>query len=371
MITPLIESLSDVQAVSADAAESYGKEAKGLVNHVNNELEARPDILELIGGNPIELMRNNHRNHAAFMTTVFKIGNYELLARTVPWVYRAYRARGFSYDYFPVELAAWKRAAESGLDCAHSAEIARVYDWMICHHGEMIQLSISGEGLAFSVQKETTEVQQVLLAMLLHGDSRGSLQLVSQSVRTIEDIKHFYLDVVCPVMYRIGLLWEKNEISVAEEHVATAIVGRIAATLYPRFANVDPYRGKAVVTAGPNEFHEVGARMLADFLEMEGWEVIYLGANTPKEELLAILRQHKPFMVALSVTTVFSLANARQAIDAIKADPETRDVKIMVGGLAFNGMPQLWRDFGAEGYAGDANAATLSANAWWDGKCAG
>jgi methanogenic corrinoid protein MtbC1 len=302
------------------------------------------------------------------MTTVFKIGSYELLARTVPWVYRAYRARGFSYDYFPVELAAWKHAVMECLDDVYSAEIIEIYDWMISHHESMIQLSVGGEGLTFSVQSETTEMQEILLSLLLHGDSKGSLLLVNQSIKTIDDLKHFYIGVVCPVMYRVGLLWEKNEISVAEEHLATAIVGRITAALYPLFANVDACREKAVVTAGPNEFHELGARMLADFLEMEGWNVTYLGANTPKEELLAILKKQKPFTVALSVATVFNLDHARQTIEMIKADPETREIKIMVGGLAFNSMPQLWRDIGADGYAADANKGALFVNAWWEGK---
>ena len=370
MITNLINSLKDVHAVSPDAAVAYEKAKDGLVEYVNKELEANPKIVDLIGGNPFSIMRNNHSNHATFLTTVFKIGSYELLARTIPWVYRAYRARGFSYDYFPAALAAWKCGIEKYLDSVYAAEIIGIYDWMIKNHENMIELSVSGEGLTFSLQSETTAMQEVFLSLLLHGDSRGSLQLANSSVQTIDDVKRFYLDVVCPVMYRIGLLWERNEISVAEEHVATAIVGRIAAALYPRFANVDSYRGKVVVTAGPNEFHEVGARMLADFLEMEGWNVTYLGANTPKEELLAILKKHKPFMVALSVATVFNLDNARQTIHAIKADKETGNIKIMVGGLAFNGMPLLWREFGADGYAADANKGALFANAWWEGRMA-
>jgi methanogenic corrinoid protein MtbC1 len=368
MITDLINSLNDINAASPDAVKAYEKAIEVLVKRVNEELEAAPKILGLIGGNRFSLMRNNHSNHGAFMTTVFKIGCYELLVRTIPWVYRAYHARGFSYDYFPAELAAWKHAVDECLDNRYSSEIIEIYDWMIGHHENMIRLSVSGEGLTFSLQKETTEMQEILLSLLLHGDSKGSLLLVNQSVHTIDDLKRFYLDVVCPVMYRIGLLWERNEISVAEEHIATAIVGRIAAALYPRFANVDAYRGKAVITAGPNEFHEMGARMLADFLEMEGWDATYLGANTPKEELLAILKQHKPFMVALSVATVFNLDHARQTIEMIKADSETRDVKIMVGGLAFNGMPQLWRNVGADGYAVDADKGALSANAWWEGR---
>lgn len=106
--------------------------------------------------------------------------------------------------------------------------------------------------------------------------------------------------------------------------------------------------------------------MLADFLEMEGWDVTYLGANTPQEELLALLQQRQPFMVALSVATVFNLDNARQTIDAIRSDMETRDIKIMVGGLAFNGMPMLWLDVGADGYATDAGKGALCANDWWE-----
>ena len=365
MIANLINSLKSIQTVPPDAAKAYEKAKDRLVDYVNKELEANPNVLELIGGNPFSIMRSNHSNHATFLTTVFKIGSYELLARTIPWVYRAYRARGFSYDYFPAELAAWKSGVQKCLDSGYSAEIIEIYDWMINNHENMIQLSISGEGLTFSLQSETTAMQEVFLSLLLHGDSKGSLQLANSSIQTIDDVKRFYLDVVCPDMYRIGLLWERNEISVAEEHVATAIVGRIAAALYPRFANVDAHRGKVVVTAGPNEFHEVGARMLADFLEMEGWDMTYLGANTPKEELLSILKQYKPFMVALSVATVFNLDNARQTIEMIKSDPETRNIKIMVGGLAFNGMPLLWRDFGADGYAADASKGALFANEWW------
>lgn len=370
MITNLINSLQEIQVVSPDAAQAYDKAKNTLEDHVNKEMEANPKVLDLIGGNPFSIMRNNHSNHATFMTTVFKIGSYELLVRTIPWVYRAYRARGFAYDYFPVALAAWKGSVGKCLDSGYSAQIIEIYDWMINNHENMIQLSLSGEGLTFSLQRETTEIQEVFLSLLLHGDSKGSLRLANSSIKTIDDMKHFYLDVICPVMYRIGLLWEKNDISVAEEHVATAIVGRISAALYPRFANVDSYRGKVVVTAGPNEFHEVGARMLADFLEMEGWDIIYLGANTPKEELLSILKQHKPFMVALSVATVFNLDHARQTIEMIKADQETRNIKIMVGGLAFNGMPQLWRDFGADGFAADADKGALSANVWWEERLA-
>jgi methanogenic corrinoid protein MtbC1 len=138
------------------------------------------------------------------------------------------------------------------------------------------------------------------------------------------------------------------------------------AALYPRFAQFNVTRGKAMVSAGPNEFHEVGARMVADFLEMDGWDVTYLGANTPASEIFEIIKRQKPFMLALSVATVFNLDQAQRVIQIIKNDQDTRDIKIMVGGLAFNDMPELWQNIGADGSAANAESALIVSSEWWN-----
>lgn len=366
MMEELLVSCRSLPKIPSDAAVAYIKAADKLLDNVNAQLEANSKIKDLIGHNPIDLMRDNHRNHATFMGTVFRINSFELMARTVPWVYRAYHARGFSYDYFPVELVAWQVAIHECFEgSVQKSEILAVYKWMVEHHEDMIRLSLSGEGLSFSVQGEANEMQQVFLALLLHGDSQGCLKLVGQSLLTSDDLKHFYLEVVWPAMAKIGYLWESNQISVAEEHLATAIVGRLMAALYPRFAQFKVTMGKAVVSAGPNEFHEIGARMLADFMEMAGWDVTYLGANTPANEILDILKRNRPFIAALSVATVFNIEKAQQVIEMIKEDKETSHIKVMVGGIAFSGMPLLWQTIGANGYAADAESALRLASDWW------
>ena len=362
MIEKLLASCRKLPRVSSEAAEAYARATDRLLDHV----KANPKLKELIGHNPLNLVREYHRNHATFMATVFRINSLELLVRTLPWMYRVYHARGFSYDYFPAELEAWQIAIHECLaQPVLKAEILSVYQWLVQHHEEMVKLSHSGEGLSFSVRHEADVMHQVFLSLLLHGDSRGCLTLADQSLHTVDDLKHFYLDVVWPAMCRIGQMWESNQISVAEEHLATAIVGRVMAALYPRFAHFTVTRGTAVVSAGPNEFHEVGARMVADFMEMEGWDVTYLGANTSARELLDVLKRQKPFVVALSVATVFNLDKAHKVLHTIHEDQETRDIKILVGGLAFTGMPQLWQRIGADGYAADADSATLVSNEWW------
>jgi methanogenic corrinoid protein MtbC1 len=362
----LLANCRELHQISPETAEAYAQSADLLQNHVAEQLETNPKINELIGRNSFDMMRTKQRNHTLFMTTVFRINSFELMARSLPWVYRMYHAKGFLYDYFLVELIAWQVAIhECFANSEQKSEILAVYRWLIQHHEKMIRLSISGESLTCAVQSEADDVQQVFLPLLLHGDSQGCLMLAEQSVKTADDLKHFYLHVIWPSLYRIGQLWESNIISVAEEHVATAIVGRVMAALYPRFALFEITKGTIIVSAGPNEFHEVGARMVADFLEMDGWDVTYLGANTPVDALLETLKKNNPFVVALSVATVFNLDSARQVIRTIKDDQETKDIKIMVGGLAFSGMPDLWHTIGADGYAADAESALHVTDEWW------
>jgi methanogenic corrinoid protein MtbC1 len=93
--------------------------------------------------------------------------------------------------------------------------------------------------------------------------------------------------------------------------------------------------------------------------------VEYLGANVHATELCDILKRRKPFFVALSVATVFNLDNARQVIRLIRDDDEIRNIKILVGGLAFTGMIHLWQEIGADGYAADAESAVSVSNEWW------
>lgn len=371
MIEDCIADISKLDPIPACCADLYAAAIEQMIYQVNRTLGERTDIFELIGGNPVQMMELNHLHHAQFMLTVFKLNTFDLLARTIPWVYRAYHSRGFSYDYFPIELHAWKQALLDSCAGHDVVPITAIYDWMINNHENMITLSTSGDTLGFSLPAESDEMQQIFTALLLHGDHKGCLKLAEQSISTISEVRYFYQYVLTHALYTIGVLWERNEISVAEEHLATAIVGRVTSFLYGRFVGEPHKKGTAIVSAAPNEFHEVGARMVADILELDGWDVTYLGANLPGEELVAQLKQKKPFLLALSVATMFNLEKARDLIAAIKGVSELSTLRIMVGGLAFCSIPRLWKEFGADGYAANLDDLLNVCDEWWREGCAG
>lgn len=348
-------------SVSQDSGAEWALHGEKLLAQVNQRMAARPEIHGLIGGNPLEMMFDNHANHLRFMTAVFRMGSHEMLATTIPWVYRAYHGQGFNWGYFPVELAEWRTAASDLLTERAFEEIGPVYDWMIAFHSSAV-----AEAEAYAdvdhLQGEHRAICQRLLENLLRGDAQSAIRLALERVQSGKDLPSFYTEIIQPVMYQIGALWERGAVSVADEHLASSIVARLLAQVYGLGAMGDGRRGVAVVSSAPNEYHEVGGRMVADLLESDGWDVRYLGANLPDTALIDAIRIAQPRFVALSAAMPFNVDQVQKAIAALRADAELAHTRVMVGGQAFNAIPELWRSVGADGYAKNAADAVLLAN---------
>lgn len=355
----VIEEAKCLPIVPLIAAKYYRDKIPSMRKYVDETLSANESINDLIGNNPLQVMFDNHNHHSAFMGTVFTIGNYELLARIVAWVYRAYSAHNFSYDYTMLELNTWIEAIDIYIASEMSEEIKTVYRWMIKIHEDMILISQSLQELEPPVTGDWLERKNSFLSAILTGEHRTCLEIASQSISTGRDVVPFYLHIIQPVMYEVGILWERGRISVAQEHLASAIVGRVMATTSMTEVTHEKVPSKAVITSAPNEFHEIGAWMISDIFEHQGWNVRYLGANTPMEDLIVMLHSFQPDVLALSVTMPFNILNAEEIVAAIKQDEELSGIRIVVGGRAFSDTDELWRSTGADYYA--ANAQQLKA----------
>ena len=359
-------SISELPEVSREATRDYVENTDRLIEIVNNDLKNRDYIEELIGNNSVQIMVDNHENHARFMANVFKLNNYEMLLDTIIWVYRTYRRHGFSYDYFPVELKAWSRAVERELGSRSANQINEIYSFMLDNHERFVELAekvkeTGLENLSDAVDGATEDFLDALLA----GDSGKSLEIAQENVESQDDVGTFFEDVIRPVMYEVGARWENGSISVAEEHLASSIVSRVISSIYSRFVKFENTKGKAVVTAAANEFHEIGSRIIADSLELDGWDVDHLGVNTPTDDLLDLLMDRQPIFLGLSVAIPFNLDAAIETIERIKNRPELKDMKVLIGGKAFNDNPDLWKDTGADAYSRNSKEAIRFARERW------
>ena len=101
--------------------------------------------------------------------------------------------------------------------------------------------------------------------------------------------------------------------------------------------------------------HDIGARIVADHFEMEGWRSLFLGANTPVGDLVQAVEDFEPDLVALSVGLASHVRATAETIAALRE--RFPDRPILVGGRPFELVPDLWKDVGADGCAADAAAA--------------
>jgi len=205
-------------------------------------------------------------------------------------------------------------------------------------------------------------------ACLLHGEREKARSLILETARSGTSIEDLYLSVLQPVQYEMGRLWEENRISVALEHFSTAVTQLIMAQLFPSLLSEHRNGYRLVACCIGNELHELGMRMVADFLEMEGWDTYFLGANTPNEAILSALEDHGAHCLAVSVTMTHHLKQAQGLVKALRHEPRLKDVKLLIGGYPFTRDESLHQDFDADGWGRDAREAARMAKLLMSGQ---
>lgn len=163
------------------------------------------------------------------------------------------------------------------------------------------------------------------------GSYTDALGVVQAAVAAGVTAAEIFDRVLAPAMHRVGDRWERSELTVADEHLATAISNRVLGSVYESLAVAMPVsKERVMIAAVEGDQHVMGLRMIADVLEGSGYETIYLGADTPLDALLALVERHRPAVLALGATAPWSAAMLRQTVLAARAaDPA---LAIVLGG---------------------------------------
>ncbi len=201
---------------------------------------------------------------------------------------------------------------------------------------------------------ELAQTQQLFLQSILKGHRQAAVTIALEALRSGAEIVDVYGEVLQESQYQLGRLWESNKITVAEEHMATAITQFVMAHIYPLIERPDKVRGKMVITGVEGEMHQIGANMVADVLEVKGWDVRFLGTNMPHHGILKAVEEHGADVVGISATMLFNLPKVIQIIDQLR-EKFAGDLKIIIGGASFRHVPEMYSDIGADGFAPDLN----------------
>ena len=186
------------------------------------------------------------------------------------------------------------------------------------------------------VDIEASDPHEVLkadfMSAQLAGDRTRALRVINEASRSGMAPRELQLSVIAAAQREIGRLWELNQVSIAQEHLATAIAQLALAQLYGHGELAPPVGWTVLLACVEGEMHDFGPRIAADVLEAEGYDVRFLGANVPTHSLVELACRMRPDAICLSATMVFHLPALRQAVAALReALPE---VHLLAGGWA-------------------------------------
>lgn len=171
-----------------------------------------------------------------------------------------------------------------------------------------------------------------LEARLVDGDEAGAWGIVESALASGMEPAGVYTDMLGPALVSVGQRWHDGQLSVAMEHLATAVAFRIIGRMGPRFLRKGRSRGRVIVTTPEGERHGMPTAMLSDLLRGAGFEVIDLGTDVPTEALAEVIAMgDPPAAVCISATRPKSDRAVRRAVKAAKG---STDALVLVGGGA-------------------------------------
>jgi methanogenic corrinoid protein MtbC1 len=164
------------------------------------------------------------------------------------------------------------------------------------------------------------ELRAHYLAAQLAGDRREALRLVlEEGLAGGHDVMTLQHEVVASAQHEIGRRWMRNEVTIAQEHMASAISQLALSALFEHATPAPRLGRKLVLACVEGELHDLPARMAADTLELAGFDVRYLGANVPNDSLVELVIAERPDAIGLSVTMQFNMPALRSAVARLRA----------------------------------------------------
>jgi len=198
---------------------------------------------------------------------------------------------------------------------------------------------------------------------LLEREDRGRsieycVRLLSERV---VDIHGLYTHFLGPSLNQM-MCGADEETCIWREHVRSSIVRSIIENCHSYVLKERDARfgagaaGKVLVVCPVDELHEIGARMVADYFTISGFEAIFVGANTPLPVIESAIRTVRPTIVAISVTNYYHLFATERVVSSVRRAGGDRRVKVVVGGRAFEGHPEAVKQVGADAHVADFEA---------------
>jgi len=189
------------------------------------------------------------------------------------------------------------------------------------------------------------------LEALLQGDRGTCRSVIEETMQRGVPANSIYLHLIWPVMAEIERLSRTDRITSVQEHMATRINRTIVDQLQNKLPRRPAKHKKAAVCCSREELQELGAQMIADLFESDGWQVRFLGGGLSNDDIFGYINEYAPDVLLVYGTTPKQAPDIRRLIDRIRSVNAWPEMRIIVSGGLFNRAEGLWEEIGADGFA--------------------
>lgn len=213
--------------------------------------------------------------------------------------------------------------------------------------------------LELTASQSTAEpfIEQMIVSMIDLEEERFDKLFLTLTLRF--GFERTMLEVVYPFLERIGVLWQTNNITPAQEHFISHLIRQ---KLMVAIDSQPPPRqgaGRVVLFLPEHELHEIGLLFCCYLCRLAGLRTCYLGASVPTPAVVAVGHQLKPAVFITSATTPRSVSELRQVIQVVcKAFP---DALVVGSGGAIQSIRKGPSNFRVAGSALDVRKLVASA----------
>lgn len=291
------------------------------------------------------------------LAAAVRVAEPALFARRIVWLRRAAVARGA--DDLPLRraLLSLKAALQSEVPEDVRPMIAPALDLAV----QAFDAKIAPEAIALDAGKPHDRIALRYLAACLEGNPQRAIGLVLQSLDRGLTPGDVYTHTLLPAVREIGQLWHVGDVSIAEERLVSETTRDLMTLIAAKYAPAETTGPALLAAAVATNAHDIGLRAAVDLFRIAGWRCLFLGANIPAEEIARGAEIFDADLIVMNATLTTQLKPLGEAIATIRKVAPAR--RILVGGLAFEGLPELWRQLGADAHALTIEGAVAAGSA--------
>ena len=177
-------------------------------------------------------------------------------------------------------------------------------------------------------EKYLVKTRQNMRKFLLAGDLKNTMSIYNDFAKQ-SSVTNFYDNILRPIMYEIGELWDKGKLDVGDEHIASNTAMRLIESIGTKPKSKS--KGKTILICTPDgEYHAIPCFMIETYLSLNGYSVINLSPSAPSSSIITKIKETNPDLILISITLKEHLRSCERLVKNLKKFK----IPIIVGGQA-------------------------------------